>query len=240
MIFGVGPFPPLCSGMVASVSTTAATASSTAGSVAAAVGTLSTTVTGKQALLTGSCASPAAITSIGANGAVTCATADPALATLSAGLSASVSSNTAARSALAASISSNTAALSTPCVFSVWSAWSRCSAACDGMQMRLRTVATQAVNAIPCTEFSLNESQSCSPPCPGLAPAATFDPCNGNEKWYNLNSGNIVRNLHPNFSVPAVRIGHSGLALPALVQKYSPSTGAGCRTFTSHRMSRRM
>lgn len=72
------------------------------------------------------------------------------------------------------------------CLLSDWGQWSKCSKSCGGgTTERSRAVIKQAINSIPCSSFRLKEMQACnSLPC-------TVDLCNGNERWYNLNSGDL-------------------------------------------------
>ena len=76
--------------------------------------------------------------------------------------------------------------LPTPCQLTPWSNWSTCAYTdgVGGWQSQSRTMMQQAINADSCDEFLLVRNRSC-----------TFDPysvCGGQEKWFNLNSGQDV------------------------------------------------
>jgi hypothetical protein len=92
--------------------------------------------------------------------------------------------------------------LPTPCQLTPWSNWSTCAYTdgVGGWQSQSRTVIQQAINADSCDEFLLVRNRSC-----------TFDPysvCGGQEKWFNLNSGQDVSRLRLRFESLGSR-GHS-------------------------------
>eukprot|EP00040_Diaphanoeca_grandis_P024917 m.137672 g.137672 ORF g.137672 m.137672 type:complete len:552 (-) comp29936_c0_seq2:21-1676(-) len=125
-----------------------------------------------QARVIGVCANGSAINSITVSGNVLCTkTIDETV-----------------RAKLEADITTLSLAIPRKCRFSDWSPWSQCFSGCGATQTRTRTVIQAAsASAMLCVEFPLEEERGCN----NTWKCRNDDPdfCNGNERWYYLNSG---------------------------------------------------
>eukprot|EP00041_Stephanoeca_diplocostata_P019993 m.438279 g.438279 ORF g.438279 m.438279 type:complete len:551 (+) comp21443_c0_seq2:76-1728(+) len=88
-------------------------------------------------------------------------------------------------------VTTNAESLPRVCLLSAWSAWSSNCSLCGGNQTRTRRVVREANNSVPCSEYVTEQVRMCPvcPPPPPPVEEPPYDPCNGNERFYNLNGG---------------------------------------------------